>query len=120
MWIDTGLDKLPAGFEKALEELGLPREDRTDAVWMDLSSGAQLILACIGGWRASARSYYLLFYVSPSGVLADITFAVLGTSTVNFDRDAEGANSYRDIRKLAVAAVSARVGAKRLWEIPIS
>lgn len=118
MWIDTGSRTLPAGVEEQLVALRLVRDDRSDNVWVNIDTGATLILACDGGWRHPNSSRFLIFFRAPGGVdeLLDVTHA-LTEQRVSFDPTQTGSGTYDTIREEIIQDVSARISATSAFRL---
>ena len=117
MWIETGSGQLPDGVEEQLVARGVVRDDRSDNVWINLDTGAILVLACSGGWRTAGTSHYRVFHRASGGVgeLIDVTFGVVGTSDTRFDVDETGSDTYSDLRNSLSARITETLGARQNW-----
>ena len=118
MWIDTGSSKLPDGTEEQLRQQKVVRDDRSDYVWVNIDTGAALILACNGGWRTASTSGFQLFLRTPGGVgpLIDVTFGLLRTSYAEFDATQEGSDTYSAIYRSLVEKVTKVLDAYQSWQ----
>lgn len=114
MWIETGTKTLPAKVAKHLDAT-LTREDNTDHVWVNLDTGALLVLACNGGWRSAESAFYKLFLYAPGAEPYDVTFAVLGARAVPFDVTKKASETWSDVYDRATSVVGERIGAKTLF-----
>jgi hypothetical protein len=117
MWIDTGSSRLPDGTEEKLREQSVVRVDRSDHVWINLDTGAALVLACSGGWRTASRSGFQVFLRAPGGLgqLLDVTFGLIGTTYASFDGDQEGSATYSGLYRSLVAKITEAIGAQQNW-----
>ena len=96
MWIDTDSSRLPEGVEDELKELDVKRVDRSDHVWLNLETGAAVMLICDGGWRDAPESAFKVFHRNPNnGALHDVTQGMLGRDPVPFDETATGGDTYQ-------------------------
>lgn len=109
MWLEISRT-LPADIDQAITDAIGQRQDREDAVWLDLSTGARVVLAANGGWRDAINSAFHAFYVSPTHEVIEISSGLLGGS-IPFDAAAElGAANYKDRLQACVDHIAAVLG----------
>lgn len=97
MWINAP-KTLPASIDKAITDLIGPREDRVDEVWLNIQTGARVVLAANGGWRTASDSAFHALAVSPTGDVTDVSYGLLG-GEVPFDASAGGGIPTYDERR---------------------
>jgi hypothetical protein len=111
MWIDTGADRLPAGVREQLTEQQIRREDRDDRVWINLESGAMVVLISEGGSRTAGQSAFKVFHRTPGadGPLNEITFGMLGDSSEPYEEADTAGDTYRFLYRRIVEKITARL-----------
>lgn len=100
MWVHAPR-QLPDDLDEKVTSLIGRREDREDASWLNVETGARVILAANGGWREAERSAFYAMHISPTGVVTDVSHGLLG-GAVAFDASATGADTYSAQRRAAV------------------
>ena len=90
--------------------------DNTDHICLHLATGACIVLASSGGWGKPESSFFKLFLYAPSTPAWDITFTVLGKHQINFDASKIGCDRYGDVMQAAEEKVTARIGARELYQ----
>lgn len=109
-WLSTGSSKLTEGWDAYLQ----PRirfEDRTDAEWINLNTGASLVMAADGGWRGAQhgtyRSHYRVFLRGGQAAPVEMTFAFLGDARNGgvFDNGGSGSDNYSAVRRSCIAEI---------------
>lgn len=94
MWI-IGPSNFSSDLETKIFNLIGNREDRQDRSWINLETGARVILASNGGWRTAESSAYHALYISPAGELMDVSYGLL-RGPVDFDATQKGSDTYNE------------------------
>jgi hypothetical protein len=116
MWFDTGSKTLPAGIDAELAKR-IERDDRTDHTWLNVDTGAVVVVACDGGWRTASTSQYKAFYRAPGAVdIIDVTFALTGRLEFPFDPDQGGSNTYTSAQRAIGDRVTEALDARQVWK----
>ncbi|WP_454262400.1 hypothetical protein [Pseudoxanthomonas mexicana] len=108
MWIEIS-PQLPSDIDQAITVAIGKREDREDSAWLDVSTGARLVLAANGGWRTAKDSAYHALYVSAAGEVIDVTYGLLG-GKVPFDASQTGSDTYSPRRAACVKHIETVLG----------
>ncbi len=108
MWIEIS-SRLPSDIDEAITRSIGRREDRGDSVWLNVSTGARVVLAANGGWRTATDSAYHALYVSPTGEVIDATYGLLG-GKVRFDTSQKGGDTFTERRKSCVEHIEKVLG----------
>lgn len=89
------------------------RTDRTDTEWLNINTGASLVLVTDGGWEEASDevnpSRFRVFTRVPNGPVHEMTTEVLGRTTRSgkFDPTKTGSDTYQGIHRECRAAVYA-------------
>ncbi|WP_146752048.1 hypothetical protein [Microbacterium sp. SMR1] len=110
MWVQT-TEGLPHEIDDKITNAIGHRADRQDKVWINIETGARVVLAANGGWRTAADSAFHALLVSPSGEVTNVSYGMLGGS-VPFDATAEAAATYTKRQEAAVAHITSLLGAE--------
>lgn len=88
------------------------REDNTDRIWLNINTGALIVLACDGGWRDPENARYIILHYAPgAGVSTDITYpVVVDHRELAFDARETGAAAYNAARNAGTKAIEAFLG----------
>lgn len=109
-WLSTGSSKLTEGWDSFLQPK-IKFEDRTDAEWINLNTGASLVMVADGGWRGAQygtyRSHYRVFLRGSQAAPVEMTFAFLGHARNGgvFDKGQTGSDNYSEVRNSCVAEI---------------
>lgn len=99
MWI-YATRNFPNELDEKITALIGSRVDREDASWINLDTGARVVLAANGGWRDPEGSAYHAVHVSPDGSVTDVSYGLLG-GLVSFDTSATGSDTFTHRRQAA-------------------
>lgn len=111
MWIETdtlrGLDDVGAQLEAA----GVKREDAEDTAWLNLDTGALLVLADHGGWRHPESSWFKVYFRAPGATaMVDVTHGLTGVTAFPFDTSKTGSDTYVEAMRRGRARVNKALG----------
>lgn len=109
-WLSTGTGTLTEGWDVYLQER-IFREDKTDAEWINLNTGASLVLVADGGWRGAQHgtyeSRYMVFLRGGQAAPVEMTPAFLGKARNGgaFEKDRTGSETYADVRRSCITEI---------------
>lgn len=109
-WLSTGTKSLTEGWTEYLQGK-IKLEDRTDAEWINLDTGASLVMVADGGWRGAQhgnyKSRYRVFLWGSRATPVEMTFAFLGRARNGgeFEDGKSGGDNYSEVRRSCIAEI---------------
>lgn len=109
-WLSTGTQNLTEGWGEYLKDK-IKSEDRTDAEWINLNTGASLVLVADGGWRGAQhgdyKSRYRVFLRTAGVNPVEMTFAFLRNARNGgaFDEGKSASDTYKAVLRSCKAEI---------------
>lgn len=92
------------------------REDCTDQAWLNLDTGARIILACDGGWKEPLTARYKVLHYAPGeNTSTDISINVAHLVNMNFDGELMGIERYRRPYREGRLAINTYLGVENTY-----
>ena len=110
MWIPP-YDQLPKDIDDQVAKLIGSREGRATQSWLNLDTGAQIILATDGGKHNSDKSAFHALYCSPRRDVTDVSFGLLG-GPVASETAEEGSGKYAQGQQAVAQYIDKVLGAQ--------
>ncbi len=109
MWIRAVSSVLPKDVNDRVEEL-IGGEPSIDAIeWVNLETGALLVLCVTGNWRDGADAELHAVSISPSGSVADASIGLLG-SVIRLDPNLDALRRLSEPRQRAALHIESILG----------
>ncbi|MDJ0318861.1 hypothetical protein, partial [Arthrobacter antibioticus] len=109
-WLSTGTKTLTEGWGEYLQDK-IKSEDRTDAEWVNLNTGASLVMVADGGWRGAHhgeyKSRYRVFLRAAGANPMEMTFAFLQNARNGgaFEESKSAAETYSAVQRSCKAEI---------------
>jgi len=109
MWIRAISSVLPKDVNDRVEEVIGGKSSIDTVEWVNLETGALLVLCANGTWRDGADAEFHVVSISPSGSVADVTIGLLGLA-IRMDTDLGALDRYREPRDRAALHIESILG----------
>lgn len=109
-WLSTQDPVLSSDWDAQLPK-DLLRGDNSSAEWINLNTGASIVLVPDGGWRGAQQgdypSRYRVFHRTPQSAPVELTFAFLekARNEGQFDQGLTGNKTYLRVRESCIAEI---------------